>query len=67
MTKAEVDAACAKRTTAFPARTTPGPAAPAASMGGNLRAEHRFAGRQDFTLRYDNAPAIEYRFEDAEP
>ena len=64
MTKAEVDAACAKRTSAFPARTTTGGAA---GMGGsNLGPNTDFLAGKTFTLRYDHAPAIEYRVEDAE-
>ncbi len=43
MTKAEVDAACAKRTTAFPASTT----GPAAGMGGNLGPNTDLSGWQD--------------------
>jgi len=62
MTKAEVDAACAKRTVAFPVRTS----GPAAGMGGNLGPNTDFLAGKTFTLRYDHAPAIEYRVEDAE-
>ena len=61
MTKAEVDAACAKRTTAF-AR----PQAPVAGMSGNLGPNTDFLAGKTFTLRYDHAPAIEYRVEDSE-
>jgi hypothetical protein len=62
MTKAEVDAACAKKTTAFAPRTT----GPAAGMGGNLGPSTDWLAGKTFTLRYDHAPAMEYRVDDAE-
>ena len=62
MTKAEVDAACAKRTDAFPVRT----GGPGAQMGGNIGPNTKWLAGKTFTLRYDHAPAIEYRVEDAE-
>jgi hypothetical protein len=62
MSKAEVDATCAKKTTAFPARTT----GPGAGMGGNLGPSTGWLAGKTFTLRYDNAPAMEYRVDDAE-
>ena len=67
MTPAQVDAICAKHTSAFaPRAIAPGANAPAASMAGNLGPHtDRLAGKS-FTLRYDHAPAMEYRFDDAE-
>jgi len=62
MSKAEVDATCAKKTTAFPARAT----GPGAGMGGNLGPSTDWLAGKTFVLRYDNAPAIEYRVDDAE-
>jgi len=62
MTKAEVDAACAKRSVAFAPRTT----GPAAGMGGNLGPNTDWLAGKTFTLRYDAAPAMEYRIDDAE-
>ena len=67
MTKAQVDAACAKRTSAFAPRSiSPGANAPAASMASNLGPSTDSLAGKTFTLRYDNAPAIEYRVDDAE-
>lgn len=67
MTPTQVDAVCAKSTSAFaPRGISPGANAPAASMAGNLGPNtDRLAGKT-FTLRYDHAPAMEYRFDDAE-
>lgn len=67
MSKADVDAACAKRTTAF----APRPSSPTSSgvtpnMAGNLGPSTGWLAGRAFTLRYDNAPAMEYRFDDAE-
>jgi MoaF C-terminal domain/MoaF N-terminal domain len=62
MTKIEVDAACAKRTTAF-VRAASGPGA---SMAGNLGPNTVWLADKTFTLRYDNAPAMEYHVGDAE-
>lgn len=61
MTKAEVDAACAKRTSAFVR-----PAGPVAGMSGNLGPNTTYLVGRTFTLRYDHAPAIEYHVDDAE-
>jgi len=61
MSKAEVDAVCAKKTTAFAPASGPG-----ASMGGNLGPATNWLAGKRLTLRYDNAPAMEYRFDDAE-
>ena len=61
MSKAEVDATCARKTTAF-AR----PTGPAAGMSGNLGPSTGWLAGKTFTLRYDNAPAMEYRVDDAE-
>jgi MoaF C-terminal domain/MoaF N-terminal domain len=67
MTKAEVDAVCAKHTSAFaPRGISPGANAPAASMAGNLGPNTDWLAGKSFTLRYDTAPAMEYRIEDAE-
>ena len=62
MTKAEVDAVCAKHTTAFAPRAS----GPGASMAGNLGPPTGWLAGKTFTLRYDHAPAMEYRFDDAE-
>jgi MoaF N-terminal domain/MoaF C-terminal domain len=61
MTKAEVDAVCTKKTTAFAPATGPG-----AQMGGNRGPNTDWLAGKTLTLRYDTAPAMEYRFEDAE-
>lgn len=67
MTRAEVDAACAKHTSAFaPRGISPGANAPAASMAGNLGPSTGWLAGKSFTLRYDTAPAMEYRIDDAE-
>ena len=67
MTPAQVDAVCAKHTSAFaPRGITPGANAPAASMAGNLGPSTNWLAGKSFTLRYDHAPAMEYRFDDAE-
>jgi hypothetical protein len=67
MTPAQVDAACAKHTSAFaPRGISPGANAPAASMAGNLGPATSSLAGKSFTLRYDHAPAIEYRVDDAE-
>ncbi len=67
MTPAQVDAVCAKHTSAFaPRAIAPGPNAPAASMAGNLGPNTDWLGGKSFTLRYDHAAAMEYRFDDAE-
>jgi len=61
MSEAEVDAVCAKKTTAFAPASGPG-----ASMAGNLGPSTGWLAGKTLTLRYDNAPAMEYRFDDAE-
>jgi MoaF N-terminal domain/MoaF C-terminal domain len=61
MTPAEVDAACAKKTTAFAPATGPG-----ALMGGNRGPNTAWLAGKTLMLRYDHAPAMEYRFDDAE-
>jgi hypothetical protein len=67
MTPAQVDAVCAKHTSVFqPRAIAPGPNAPAASMAGNLGPNTDWLAGKSFTLRYDHAPAMEYRFDDAE-
>jgi hypothetical protein len=67
MTPAQVDAVCAKHTSAFaPRAISPGANAPAASMAGNLGPHTDWLAGKSFTLRYDHAPAMEYRFDDAE-
>jgi hypothetical protein len=67
MTPAQVDAVCAKHTSAFaPRAIAPGANAPAASMAGNLGPSTNWLVGKSFTLRYDHAPAMEYRFDDAE-
>jgi len=65
MTPAQVDAVCAKHTSAFaPRAIAPGANAPAASMAGNLGPTTSWLAGKSFTLRYDHAPAMEYRFDD---
>ena len=67
MTPAQVDAVCAKHTSAFaPRAIAPGANAPAASMAGNLGPHTDWLAGKRFTLRYDHAAAMEYRFDDAE-
>ena len=67
MTPAQVNAVCAKHTSAFaPRAIAPGANAPAASMAGNLGSSTSWLAGKTFTLRYDHAPAMEYRFDDAE-
>ncbi len=67
MTPAQVDTVCAKHTSAFaPRAIAPGPNAPAASMAGNLGPSTDWLAGKSFTLRYDHAPTMEYRFDDAE-
>ncbi len=61
MTKAQVDAVCAKKTAVFAPTGGPGP-----SMAGNLGPSTGSLAGKTLTLRYDNAPAMEYRFDDAE-
>jgi hypothetical protein len=56
MTPAEVDAVAAKKTTAF---------APGSMMAGNALPSSDWLAGKSFTLRYDNAPAMEYRIDDA--
>jgi len=67
MSKADVDAAVAKRATAFPA-APPGvvPNGPGAQMGANRGPSTGWLSGKSFTLRYDTAPAMEYRVDDAE-
>jgi MoaF N-terminal domain/MoaF C-terminal domain len=57
MSKAEVDDAVAKKTTAF---------APGGMMAGNAAPTTGWLVRRTLTLRYDNAPAMEYRFDEDE-
>ncbi len=67
MTPAQVNAACAKHTSAFaPRGISPGANAPATSMAGNLGPNSGWLAGKSLTLRYDTAPAMEYRFDDAE-
>ena len=56
MTKAQVDAAVAKKTTVF------GPS----PMAGNALPKSGWLGGKTFTLRYDNGPVMDYRVADAE-
>jgi hypothetical protein len=67
MSKVEVDAAVAKRASAFPA-APPGvvPNGPGAQMGANRGPSTDWLAGKTMTLRYDTAPAMEYRFDDAE-
>ncbi|MFZ1990079.1 MAG: MoaF N-terminal domain-containing protein [Alphaproteobacteria bacterium] len=66
MTKAEVDAAVAKRKVAFPVRG-PGEAAPISdAMGANSGPQTDWLAGRKFTLRYDHEPAIEYEVDEAE-
>jgi MoaF N-terminal domain/MoaF C-terminal domain len=67
MTVAQVDAVCAKHTSAFaPRGIAPGPNTSVASMAGNLGPNTGWLTGKSLTLRYDTAPAMEYRFDDAE-
>ncbi|MGH9612606.1 MAG: MoaF N-terminal domain-containing protein [Bryobacteraceae bacterium] len=67
MTPAQVNAVCAKHTSVFqPRAIAPGANAPAPSMAGNLGPTTDWLAGKSFTLRYDHAPAMEYRFDDAE-
>jgi MoaF N-terminal domain/MoaF C-terminal domain len=67
MSKADVDAAVAKRASAFPA-APPGvvPNGPGAQMGANRGPSTSWMAGKSFTLRYDTAPAMEYRVDDAD-
>jgi hypothetical protein len=56
MSRAQVDAAVAKKTTVF------GPS----PMAGNSLPKSGWLGGKSFTLRYDNGPAMDYRIADAE-
>jgi MoaF C-terminal domain/MoaF N-terminal domain len=62
MSKADVDAACAKRSVAFP----PSVGGPGAQMGGNRGPSTDWLAGKAFTLRYDNAPAMEYKVDTAD-
>ncbi len=67
MTRAEVDAVCAKHTSAFaPRGISPGAQTSTASMAGNLGPSTDYLAGKSFTLRYDTAPAMEYQIIDAE-
>ncbi|HVB86272.1 MAG TPA: MoaF N-terminal domain-containing protein [Candidatus Dormibacteraeota bacterium] len=67
MTRADVDAVCAKSSTAFEAPSGPARAGGAgAGMAGNLGPNSGWLAGKELTLRYDTLPAMEYRFEDAE-
>ena len=57
MSKAEVDAAVAKKTTVFDA---PGP------MAGNRGPSTDWLAGKTLTLRYDNGPSTDYRFDDTQ-
>ncbi|MDE3109550.1 MAG: MoaF N-terminal domain-containing protein [Acidobacteriota bacterium] len=66
MTPEEVNAVCAKHTSAFaPRGISPGANAPAASMAGNLGPNTDWLAGKTLTLRYDTVPSMEYRFDDA--
>ena len=63
MSKAEVEAAVAKKTTVF----VPGSAAAGSSqMAGNSLPTTSWLAGKAFTLRYDEGPVIDYRVDDAE-
>jgi hypothetical protein len=62
MNKAEVDAAVARSTRVFVNRTTAGNGAAGMATNG-AAASGKLAGKV-MTLRYDDGPAIDYRFED---
>jgi hypothetical protein len=57
MTRAEVDAAVAKKTTVF---------APNSMMAGNAIPPTSWLAGKTVTLRYDGGPVMDYRFDDAE-
>ena len=57
MSRAEVDAVVAKKTTAF---------APSSIMAGNSLPTTRWLAGKTLTLRYDNGPVMDYRFDDVE-
>jgi len=57
MSKAQVDAAVARKTTVF---------APKSPMAGNAQPATDWLAGKAMTLRYDNGPAMDYRFDDAE-
>jgi len=57
MSKAEVDAAVAKKTTVF---------APGSIMAGNGAPPTGWLAGKALTLRYDDGPVMDYRFDDAE-
>jgi hypothetical protein len=61
MSKAEVDAACAKKTTVFAPASGPG-----ALMGANRGPSTNWLAGKTLNLRYDDAPGMEYRFDDGE-
>ena len=63
LTKAQVNKIVKEHSTAFPKRTTTGGAAGMAANA--LPASDSLAGKT-FTLRYDNAPAMEYRVRSAD-
>ena len=57
MTRAEVDAAVARKTTVLAAGS---------AMAGNAAPTTGWLAGKTMTLRYDDAPAMDYRFDDAE-
>ena len=57
MSRAEVDAAVAKKTTVF---------APGSVMAGNALPPSGWLAGKALTLRYDDGPVMDYRFDDAE-
>lgn len=63
MSKAEVDAAVAKKTTVFAAGSA---AAGSSLMAGNSLPTTSWLAGKTFTLRYDDGPVIDYRVDDAE-
>ena len=63
MSKAEVDAAVARKSTVFAAGSA---AAGAAQMAGNSLPSTAWLAGKSFTLRYDDGPVMEYRVDDAE-
>jgi hypothetical protein len=63
MSKAEVDAAVAKKSTVFAAGSA---AAGSSQMAGNSLPPTSWLAGKSFALRYDDGPVMEYRVDDAE-
>jgi hypothetical protein len=60
LTRAEVDAACAKKTSVFP------PPGAGPQMAGNALPTTAWLAGKTFTLRYDDGPVMSYRVDNAE-